>query len=442
MHAKRQPAATIAVLSCVGVLAAILSILLPSLLMGRTSPIFVGSALGIFPGDVFGAVLAMYFAVFAGIRSITKAIGLIIASTFAYGVAYFGGTFLGMFVAGTLHFSIDPGNSGDLTAGMVAPIGIAGVIGAFVLVTAVLRIYAGELSWQRVLKASFACSAAGGFLALRGWALGSPLGSLLYRMQPSISGQDMNFAARGGALSLLSAHLVWQAGMGVVLGVLLSDIPLTAAQPQPRGRAGLKLNLGNILLFGCMGLALVWYVRRWLPDEFRDSRWQRAYAKHVADTPSAENLPQIELQSADAMLILAPFGEYLPRRPGAGMGHNVAVSGPQFQGYNVRYSPAGAPDGGPKIGPHVDVHIEEWPNAAWAKWELSNGNLAPELNMGIEQPVKFGNRVIYQHAPSDRWGPNQTYAWVSQNKIVTIELSSVPADEFLEKYLQRYPSSL
>jgi NADH:ubiquinone oxidoreductase subunit 6 (subunit J) len=431
-------------MSALGLAAAVLSILLPVLLTAPTSPIFVGSSLGLFPGDIFGAVISVYFFAFVGIRSVAKAIALILASTFAYGVAFLGGIFLGMAVSGFMGLSLNPEND-DLTAGMIAPILIAGVLGSFVLVMAVLRLYSAENSWKRVLTRSSACSLAGGVLALVGWALGSALGgavwSALQWMRLNASGQDVSWAARGGILNFYSVHIVWQAGMGVVLGVLLSDIPLADAPPRSLVRPARKVNLGNAVLFICMALALAWFLRRWLPDEFRESRWQRAYARHVAEKPSDDNLPQIALAPTDTMLILTPFGEYLPRHPGAGTGHYVPISGPQPQVYSVRYSPAGAPDEGPNIGPHADIRVEEWPNAAWAKWELENGNYA-SFYAYVEQSFQFGNRIRCTHAPNDRWGPNQSCAWTSENKIVVLEFYSVSPGGFLRMYLQKYPSSL
>lgn len=431
-------------MSALGLAAAVLSILLPALLTTSTSPIFVGSSLGLFPGDIFGAVISVYFFAFVGIHSVAKVISLVLASTFAYGVAFFSGFWIGMLVSGMLGLSMNSENA-ELTAGMIAPILIAGVIGSFVMVTAVLRLYSSDRAWKRVLTRSSVCSLVGGVLALVGWALGSPLGgavwSALQWMHLNASGQDVDWGARGGILNFYSVHIVWQAGMGVVLGVLLSYTPLVEAPRSSPVRPATKANLGNAVLFVCMALALAWFLRRWLPDEYRESRWQRGYARHVAEKPSVDNLPQIALAPSDAMLILTAFGEYVPRHPNAGPGHYVPISGPQPQVYSVRYSPAEAPDGGPNVGPHADIHIEEWPNVAWAKWELENGNFS-RLNGGVEQSFQFGNRTLYKHAPNDRWGPNQSYAWISENRIIVLEFYSVAPSEFLRVYLQKYPSSL
>jgi hypothetical protein len=102
MNAKPNAPATIGILSLLGLLSALLSILIPALLTAPRSPLFVGSSLGIFAGDIFGALIAVYFLTYAGIRSITKAIGLVVASTFAYFVAWYSGALLGMFLSAAM----------------------------------------------------------------------------------------------------------------------------------------------------------------------------------------------------------------------------------------------------------------------------------------------------------------------------------------------------
>ena len=49
MKTRPDPAETVGILSLLGLVAALLSILIPVLLRARSSPLFVGSSLGIFP---------------------------------------------------------------------------------------------------------------------------------------------------------------------------------------------------------------------------------------------------------------------------------------------------------------------------------------------------------------------------------------------------------
>src|SRR4029077_13437123 len=97
---------------------------------------------GVFPRGVFRGGIAFFFLTFAGVRSVAKAIGLVVASTFAYFVAWLSGVFLGMFASGAMGIQSNWNtDSAELLPDMVAPVLIAGVLGAFLVLTAVLRLY-------------------------------------------------------------------------------------------------------------------------------------------------------------------------------------------------------------------------------------------------------------------------------------------------------------
>jgi hypothetical protein len=435
MKVRPDTTATIAILSFLGLAAAFVSTLVPPLLTARGSPMFVGSSLGLGPWDIFGAMISVYFWAFAGIRSVTKAIGLVVASTFAYFVAYFSGVFAGMFLSSAMGSQINT-ESAELGVGMVAPLLIAGVIGAFLVTVAVLRLYS-EYTWPDVLKKALPWSLAGGVFALLGWGLGPSLGdaiwSRLYSAGLSDSSREM-LAHDALPLNFNSLHIVWQIGMGATLGVVLSNTQLLSSTTRVQPEGERKLRPSNAFLFAVMAVFLAWFVIAELPTDYQNMRWQRAFAKHVAETPSSDNLPQIQPAPADETLILTPFGEYLPEQASAGQGHFVPMSGPQPQIYSVRYSRAGAPNGGPNVGPHVDVHVQEWPTADWARWELEQQNYSTTMN-GANQSVNFGNRIVCTPG-------SKSCAWSSSNRLVIMEFSSVEPDEFLKGYLEKYPSTL
>jgi hypothetical protein len=438
MSGRPSSLATVGIVSSLGLIPAALSILLPALLTAQNSPIFVGSSLGIFPGDVFGAMMAVYFVAFAGDRSIAKAIALVVASTFAYYAALFSGMFLGMAVSTAMRLTMSADEG--LNAGMVAPLLIAGVLGAFLILATILRLYSVDRSWRAVLRQSAGWSLLGGPLAVVGYGLGPALGlkvwSILGSLHLNRIGEDAQWASRGGAANGYALHFVWQTGMGIVLGFVLSQTQLTSSVPRVRANSARNFGPVNIVLFAAMALALVYLFRHSLSDEYRDVQWQRAFARLEAEKPSAENLPQVAAASPDEMLIVTPIGAYVPVRPGGGQGHVVPMSDPQPQGYNVRYSLPGAPEGGANVGPHVDVHIQEWPNAAWAKWELDQQNFSPSLNHA-EYTTKFGNRILLKPE-----GKETAYAWPSGSRFVIMEVDTADPDLFLKGYLEKYPSAL
>ena len=113
------------------------------------------------------------------------------------------------------------------------------------------------------------------------------------------------------------------------------------------------------------------------------------------------------------------------------------------QFYSVRYSLTGGPQAGPSsIGPHADVVVQDWPSG-WAKSELENqgqgfSKIAHKNAHGanVEERTKFGNRVLFKR------NPEAYYAWMSNDRIVLMQFYSLDPDEFLKKYLEKYPSTL
>jgi len=446
MKASSNPAATIGILSLLGLASAFLSTLIPALLTTRGSPMFVGSSLGLGPWDIFGAMISVYFWAFAGIRSVTKAIGLVVASTVAYFAAMILGMFSGMALSSAMGFQLNT-ESAELGAGMVAPLLVAGTAGAFLIIVAVLRLYS-EDTWRGVLSKAFQYSWVGGVFALLGWGLGPSLGEAIWSALDSVGLSDLGremLTHDATALNGFSLHIVWQVGMAVALGVMLSEIRLVPTPPAVRATPARKFDFGNAVLFGVMALVLIWFGIRWVPDEYRDMRWHRTYAKHVAETPSFENLPPIETSPAEAMLILTPFADYLPDEVHAGAGQYTAAVPVQYGSYTIRYSLAGAPKAGPNVGAHVDVQVQEWPNADWAAWILAENGFSPSLQSGMEESIHFGNRIVgvqITQRARQFWGSGGRFGWRSNNHIVVIEAYSVNPDEFLRKYLEKYPSSL
>lgn len=439
MKAKPDPAATIAILALLGLVSALLSIFVPALLTAPRSPLFVGSSLGVFPGDVFGAVIAVYFLTYAGVRSVAKAIGLVVASTFAYFVAWLSGMFLGMFASGAMGIQSNwDTDSAELRPDMVAPVLVAGVLGAFLVLTAVLRLYSAETSWRRVMSKSLPWSLVGGLLALVGWGLGPSLGVLVwsslnsYQLGPN---EDIGYAARSMNLNQYSANIIWQTGIGMILGITLSEARLVPTTANAGAIPKQKLKPSNAFLLALMAVSLAWFVIPSLPNDYQEMRWHRAHREELAAGPIS-HVPKIDTTPADTMLIPAPIGKYLPEQA-------RTVRSTIEQDYSVRYSLSERPSAGSSsIEPHVDVEVQDWPSG-WARFELplqgqGFSKIAHQNANGasVEERTKFGNRLLFKR------GPEAHYAWMSNDRIVLMKFYSVDPDEFLKKYLEKYPSTL
>jgi hypothetical protein len=247
--------------------------------------------------------------------------------------------------------------------------------------------------------------------------------------------EDMQYAARSMNLNQYSVDMVWQIGMAIIPGIVLSETKLVPAAPGAHAVPERKLKPSNAFLLALMAVPLAWFVIISLPDDYQNMLWHRAHHEELAAGPIS-HIPKIDTTPADTMLILAPIGKYLPEAA-------LAVHSTIDQFYSVRYSLTGGPHDGPSsIGPHADVVVQDWPSG-WAKSELENqgqgfSKIAHKNAYGasVEERTKFGNRVLFKR------NPEAYYAWMSNDRIVLMQFYSVDPDEFLKKYLEKYPSTL
>jgi hypothetical protein len=429
-----------------GLLAGLLTIVVPSIVWRLGSPFYTGALFGIFVGDIFGAVISVYFWIFLHRRSVAKSIEFTLASAFAYIVA----TYITMFSSEYIGFSSNTSaNAGSSEAAPLAAFFVGGASGAFIVLLAALLLFSSSFNPWRVVSRALLWSISGGVLGVLGWASGP----FLVQIVLSALGQRAALASPRDVDTghYYSLFLVWQAGMGLVLGFLLPQeyvqVTIISDSGSPyRIRSPRAARVARFCSFATVVLALAYFARREFPNHYQNVRWQRAYLKHVAETPSLENLQKVEALPADQILILNPIGEYLPSRANVGESNPAfdpktgEPRSPRAQCYAIRYALPGAPDGGPQIGPHVDVQVQEYPNEVWAKYELGEQGFATNL-ADIEKPTKFGNRILAQTKFVGRGG-NAFYFWSSTSRLVILEFSSVDPDKFLKEYLEKYPSSL
>jgi hypothetical protein len=429
-----------------GLLAGLLTIVVPPFVWRLGSPFYLGALFGIFVGDIFGAVISVYFWVFLRTRSVAKLIEFILASTFAYIVALYATMFSSEFIGFSSHTSA---NAGSLETPPIGAFFLGGASGAFILLIAALLLFSSRVDPWRVVLRALLWSIVGGVLGVLGWASGPFLGQAVL----SALGQRAVLSSPGDAGTgyYYSLYLVWQTGMGLVLGILLAQEAVQVTSfpdsiSRSRIRSPQAVRVARLCSVAIVVLVLAYFARREIPDHYQSVRWHRAYWKHVAETPSLENLQKVGAVPADQMLILNQIGEYVPGRANVGESNPAlnAKTGaprvPRAQCYVIRYGLPGAPDGGPGVGPHVDVQVQEYPNEAWAKFELGEQGFATNL-ADIEKPTKFGNRILAQTKFVGRGG-DAFYFWSSANRLVILQFSSGDPDEFLKEYLGRYPSSL
>jgi hypothetical protein len=180
---------------------------------------------------------------------------------------------------------------------MIAPLAIAGVIGAFLILIAVLRMYSAERSWRSVLLEALPWSLPGGLFALAGARLGPSLGRAVWLAVQSHQlmpvDPSMQYALEPGTMTESSVHIVWQAGMGIVVGIMFSRTQLAPAAPD-NAIPERKLRPSNAILFVLMCLFLAWFAigTKRLETEYQAMRWRRAHYKEFSAAPPPSYIPK------------------------------------------------------------------------------------------------------------------------------------------------------
>lgn len=175
-------------------------------------------------------------------------------------------------------------------------------------------------------------------------------------------------------------------------------------------------------------------------ERHRDAEMRR-------DAPSLKNLPAIEPMKIEQALILDKIGELVPGKPKGSKPWRSPGEASQFvpeMDFWVEYDAEKEHD-----TPAVIVQVQQFPNDAWplyfAKWS-PNPFLLREMNpdLVLTRVRKFKNRVVMDRQFRD---PDETgklwFFWPSGNKLVNIIYTSKAVqEEFLRRYLEKYPSSL
>lgn len=380
-------------------------------------------------GSVFGAVFAIWFWIGMEKRSVSKALGFTVACAAAYIAASFSSVFsVGLFGG------LDLNNDSRMIAG--SPPGsffIGGTVGAFIVLAAALFLFSDEGKPLRMLSRAMAYSPLGGAFGLAAWGACS----LLDPEKPSGSGN--------GVLELMLLWLLWQSGMGALLGNLCVPENRPAPLPTPVAKRGaLGINVARVVLVSICLAGVVYFVVPDIPSEIQAARWQSAYKKHLSEKPPLQTATAVQPRPVNQILILRSFGEYLPGTGKVTLGnafpdpdsHKASELRPQW--YTIRYQLQDESQFSPK--PYIDVAILEFPSAAWAKFEmeeLSSGLRAEEFSSRPSAQVRVLSNKGIPNA-----GDHERFVWYSGSYMLDLQSNFADADEVLRAYLEKYPSAL
>jgi len=288
-------------------------------------------------------------------------------------------------------------------------------------------------------------STVGGVLGVLGWATGPTLGAAFADIV-----EKSHFLSYPGYAEdtpyYFSLYLVWQTGMGAVIGILFArsnEAEVLGGQTsQPvRGNSG----VARICFMAIVILALAYCAITGMPGQYQAMRIAQAQSRHDANIPSLENPEKVEPQPVDQVMIVAAIGDYLPRRASVDQCRPVldwktrTPKDPAAECYLLWYSPSGNSDLGPNVTPRVEVQVRDYPSSAWARYEIfGQASLSP---VDPEERIESGNKVYAETQFANKSGSSH-YVWSSGRHLIILHFFLADPNEFLKAYLAKYPSSL
>lgn len=215
-----QKSDSILLLALTGFSSGILTSVLPSLLN------FAGRASSFLGETAFGAALAWYYWRFRGVRDGWRLFNFAFVSFVAYQAA----AVVSTFIPGPLDIlRLSSPDSGQISSERFF---WGGCVGATFLFAAGVIFLSSRSRSKHPALIGLGLSIAGGVLAVVGWALGSSLGMVLWRAFGAVHLGPRFFGDSSGSVdaNFYSLHVVWQAGMAVLLALALPTEPVQANQ--------------------------------------------------------------------------------------------------------------------------------------------------------------------------------------------------------------------
>lgn len=430
------------VLPLVGLISAVISMAMPGAI-----PVI---------GFVFGFLLALYFAIFWGLWSVGRIALLIGVSTIAYPCAYFGSVYVMELPWWMLY-----GAGSDSVE--VSIVFAGGLIGGFMLAGSIPRIFGSSGSiFSNESRFGLLGALVSAVLGVIGWQLGPSLGKFLWALHPSAP------YVRPDSYNFDSLYLIWQPGMAFFLGIVAAfQDRVASGHPRessvsPVGQARRAVRTpplsweGSIITAAVViGLLLAVVLRPRISlalSKYEAARrMERRTEQRIRETPSMERLPQVAPMSSQQAFILGQIGGVVSplgaNTYNEGEVKKIGAVKPFDYFYELTYFPPGAiTSGSVTYAGAVRVTIRQYPNSEWAaylaKYPPDMVDLPEDSKLHM-RTTKFQN-IVWSDVNETGLPVQLYYQWPSANDVVTINYvwPYDNSDEFLRRYLEKYPSSL
>jgi len=382
-----------------------------------------------YPGLVFGLALTAVLAVLDGVRSPLKGIAFLAASTAAFPfsifTAFYATALLQQF-GWTQNASFNSPRAFDVPLPAVFA---AGAVGALVVLLAAFFLFGPSPAGGRNVAALVAAALAGGALGEVGWMVSSAEATT-YR----------------DPFDSIALYLLWQTGVALSLGAALPETLDEVSGPAP-ARRSTPIRIMGALLFAAILAFFGWQSYSQIQAYRSRAHADEARRKMVAEAPSVQNLPPIEPIEPEQALIVEDIGSFYAQPPrvenvfGALASSDFGPATPPFASYVLSFATSKQPS------PYgsVVVTVDHYPNAAWAKYRSKYPNVNRfAMNSAGETVWEFANLIyVFPPPPVPEFGQIICH-WPSGafSVTLTIRMRSTGAEEVLQRYLKKYPSSL
>jgi hypothetical protein len=258
----------------------------------------------------------------------------------------------------------------------------------------------------------------------------------------------------------MSLYIVWQTGTALLLGWVLTAErePFTLVPPPPRA-SRTKIAFAGLFFCAVFGF-LAWFfvyniqLKRALERSDQESksaatRRDQVFKQYIAETPPVTGLPPIQAIGAEQALILEDIAGFGPDRPTVEKCRqqplfNGAPPEPPCVRYSVVYTLPNQREPAPLSYPvRIIVQVTQYPNVTWAR-RKGRGYAAP---LDDPQSVTVNSASRTDHLMRRTWvsgaGTDVAYIWPSGSIAIRVEgVTTSLTDDFLRRYLAKYPSSL
>ena len=395
------------------------------LISGALSPLLGGGLAFLLLGGVFGVAISVCLAALDISRRYWDALRFTIVCCGAFFFSFMATFFV------QLALPWDRWSMGHNPSNSPVAFFIGGTLGAFLVLGEALFLLNPETPWSVSLYQGLRWSPVGGVLGALGCLLGS---------QPSQAFSPLLF-------------VVWQAGIGAVIGFLFDRqigvaYKLAATPTIPKEIAPLparRLPVAYVISFLLMVGFLSFYAYRMISINRAVAKQQRRISAAIAAAPPTENLPPIIPVAKEDALVMHDIAGNVPVLSYGRSMYSVSSTRPPTYNYSIGYQPNPMANG-LDYHPVAQVAITEYPNSEWAKYSLKDipvPNSAITNEKYIQRVAKFGNTIIENTAwryPDGRG--DLYYYWASGQYQVTVKISAPTSDDqFLQAYLEKYPSS-